>query len=213
MDTLLIVVTALSLVLSVVFAAVAMRIARDDRRRSEARVAALAGAIEGTPLTVAAPAGAVAASTPLFDGTRQESHSSPLLKFGVAAILSVVAIVLLAMGTGGEPTSTGPAATQASQQPLELVSMRHARSGDTLTVTGLVRNSGGAEARGITAVVFAFDPGGSFLASGRAPLEFARLGAGDESPFQVTVPNVTDIERYRVSFRTEDGIVRHVDRR
>ena len=36
---------------------------------------------------------------------------------------------------------------------------------------------------------------------------------GDESPFVVTIPNVADVARYRVSFRTEAGTLRHVDRR
>jgi hypothetical protein len=63
------------------------------------------------------------------------------------------------------------------------------------------------------AVVFAFDRDGGFVSSGRAPLEFAAIAAGDESPFRVTIPDVKDVGRYRVSFRTEAGVVRHVDRR
>ena len=84
------------------------------------------------------------------------------------------------------------------------MSMRHSREGTTLTVTGLVRNpAGGAEARRVTAVVFAFDRNGGFTASGRAPLDFVVLEPGDESPFVVTIPNVTEVAKYRVSFRTE----------
>jgi hypothetical protein len=66
---------------------------------------------------------------------------------------------------------------------------------------------------GVTAVVFAFDRNGGFVASGRAPLDFGSLAPGDESPFVVAVPNVSQVARYRVSFRTGRGIVRHVDRR
>jgi hypothetical protein len=29
----------------------------------------------------------------------------------------------------------------------------------------------------------------------------------------VTIPNVTELAKYRVSFRTEQGMLRHVDRR
>jgi hypothetical protein len=54
---------------------------------------------------------------------------------------------------------------------------------------------------------------GNFVASGRAPLDFVTLAPGDESPFRVTIPHVNDVGRYRVSFRTESGVVRHVDRR
>ena len=92
--------------------------------------------------------------------------------------------------------------------------MRHTRDGSTLTVAGLVRNPrAAAPVSRIAAVVFAFDRDGSFVTSGRAPLDFVMLGPGDESPFVVTLPNVGDVGRYRVSFRTDSGIVRHVDRR
>ena len=36
---------------------------------------------------------------------------------------------------------------------------------------------------------------------------------GDESPFVVNVPNVSDVARYRVTFRSGNGVVRHTDRR
>jgi hypothetical protein len=91
--------------------------------------------------------------------------------------------------------------------------MRHERRDNTLTVTGLVRNAGRGPADHVIAVVFAFDRDGAFVASGRAPLDFSALAPGDESPFIVTVPNVTDVARYRVTFRTGDTVVRHVDRR
>jgi len=84
----------------------------------------------------------------------------------------------------------------------------------TLTVSGLVKNpAGGATVNGVTAVVFAFNRNGAFEASGRAPLDFRALAPGDESPFVVTVPNVADVARYRVTFRSGDAVVRHIDRR
>jgi len=63
------------------------------------------------------------------------------------------------------------------------------------------------------AVVFAFDRTGAFLASGRAALDFSALSPGDESPFVVNIANVADVARYRVTFRSGSGVVRHVDRR
>src|ERR671912_25814 len=97
---------------------------------------------------------------------------------------------------------------------LELVSMRHAREGRTLTVTGLVRNPRvGVPRSNIAAVVFVFDRSGGFVASGRAALDFTNLAPGDESPFVVKIPDVAGVVRYRVSFRTEAGILRHLDRR
>ena len=62
-------------------------------------------------------------------------------------------------------------------------------------------------------ILFAFDRSGAFVASGRAPLDFSALAPGDESPFVVNVPNVSDVARYRVTFRSGNGVVRHIDRR
>ena len=39
------------------------------------------------------------------------------------------------------------------------------------------------------------------------------IANGDESPFQVTIPDIREVGRYRVSFRTASGLVPHVDRR
>jgi hypothetical protein len=145
-------------------------------------------------------------------------QTRPLIKAAVVATMAIVIVVLAAMSSRGTPaSSSSPAPVAASNRqgaPLELVSMRHTREGNTLTVSGLVRNprSGSATMR-VSAVVFAFDRDGTFVASGRAPLDFTTLDPGDESPFVVTIPNVTSIGRYRVSFRTEAGMLRHVDRR
>ena len=131
--------------------------------------------------------------------------------------MAVLVIVLIAMSGDRHSTSADERKPVASGQPaapaLELLSMRHTRSGDGLTVTGLVRNRGAADVASIVAVVFVFDREGGFVASGRAPLEFGSVALGDESPFKVTIPDVKDIGRYRVSFRTPVGIVPHVDRR
>ena len=54
---------------------------------------------------------------------------------------------------------------------------------------------------------------GAFVASGRAGVDFTTLEPGDESPFVVVVPGAADVGRYRVSFRTDAGVVQHVDRR
>jgi hypothetical protein len=125
--------------------------------------------------------------------------------------VAIVVGAIIGARSSSAPVSVSDA---RSARPLELVSMRHQREGATLTVSGLVRNpAAGAAVAGVTAVVFAFDRNGAFVASGRAPLEFGSLSAGDESPFVVSVPNVTDVARYRVSFRTGQGVVRHVARR
>jgi hypothetical protein len=192
------------------FLALAWKTMNDERRRSEARVAALAAAID--------EAGESAVATgpePLFDsGSRSAMQGRPLLKVAIGFAMAVGLIVLLAMTSDRHDVATAqaPAAPPASSG-LELLSMRHTRAGDVLTVTGLVRNGGDAIGDRLIAVVLAFDRRGDFVASGRAPLEFPVLARADESPFQVTIPNIDDVGRYRVSFRTEAGVVRHVDRR
>ena len=206
MDSMLLLLTFVSLLAALAFGVVTWRLMADERRRSAARVAALAAAIDGTTADVPDRAG-------LFDSSQPSAvRGRPLLKLGVGFAMAVALIVFIAMSADRRTGDVAPPATQV-QDSLELLSMRHARNGDALTVTGLVRNPRSVTAQGITAVVFAFDRDGGFVASGRAPLEFATLAPGDESPFQVTVPDVSNVGRYRVSFRTDTGVVRHLDRR
>jgi hypothetical protein len=183
----------------------AWRMRRTDRRRSGARVAALAAAIdpgadEGTPL--------------LFSPERSSfADDHPLLRLAAAVVLVVALGLIASLVTYDPGTSAAVQARLRRTPPLALLSMRHERRGDTLTVTGLVRNHGRLPAEGITAIVFAFDRSGTFVASARAPLDFRTLGPGEESPFRVAVPHVADVGRYRVTFRDETGVVRHLDRR
>jgi hypothetical protein len=58
-----------------------------------------------------------------------------------------------------------------------------------------------------------FNHEGGFLGSGRAPVESSMLSPGGESTFVVTVPGAAAVGRYRVSFRTDDRVVPHIDRR
>ena len=215
MDVVLTALTVISLIAAVVFAVVAWRMLAADRRRSAARVAALASAIDaGVPRT--APASAPVAVASMFITAPGGSlKSRPLIKAAVVTTMGIAIVVAVAMSSRGQDESPTPGASATRQAaPLELVSMRHAREGNSLTISGLVRNprAGGPAAR-ITAVVFAFDKEGTFVASGRAPLDFTTLEPGDESPFVVTIANVANVGRYRVSFRTESGMLRHVDRR
>ena len=200
------------LVISIVAVAAAVgallytwRIARTDQLRSEARVASLAAAIDGTP--------AEADSSTMFERAPRSGLQSRL---GVGFAMAVLVIVLVAMNSDRHGPSAEERQSVSAEQAtpaLELLSMRHTRTPEGLTVTGLVRNQSGADTASITAVVFVFDHDGGFVASGRAPLEFGSVARGDESPFKVTIPDVKDVGRYRVSFRSPAGIVPHVDRR
>ena len=97
---------------------------------------------------------------------------------------------------------------------LQLLSLDHERAHDRLTVRGVVRNPPrGNEVDHLTAVVLLFNQQGGFLTSGRSPIESATLQPGTEAKFVVTVPGAADVGKYRVSFRTDDRVVPHVDRR
>ena len=213
----LLVLSILSLVAAVLFALFAWSIVRDDRQRSAARVAALgATALTDETTAVVIPDGTDAAGRPfMVRDSRGVVAGHPLVKVAVGAAMSVALVVFIAMSGGHRDADRSASLPALAQQDgaLELLSMRYERDGDTLSVTGLVRNGGTTAAKDLTAVVFTFDRAGNFVASGRAPLEFVTLAPGDESPFKVTIPNVSEIGRYRVSFRTEAGVVRHVDRR
>jgi len=216
---LLLVVSILSLTAAAGFAGLSWCLVRDERRRSAARVAALGSAALDDTATDVRVAEPVPGAASLFD-KRPAMRGHPLVRVAVVFAMVIALIVAIAMSANRHDSrqdvatsSAASAAAAAPQEQLELLSMRPERTGDALIVTGLVRNAGRAPARGLTAVVFAFDRGGNFVASGRAPIEFVTLGSGDDSPFRVTVPQVGDIGRYRVSFRNDAGLVRHIDKR
>lgn len=204
------------------FGVLTWRVLRDERRRAEARIAALRSTIDEEATPPVDPAGLLRArddepapvAAPIFDTSQHARvQGRPVLKVAAGIVMAAGLIVVAAMsGTWSERREASVPAP-AGPEPLELVSMRHTTKGRTLTVTGLVRNPGRLATGAVTAVVLAFDRNGDFLASGTAPLEFPTLGPGDESPFVVTVPDAAAAGRYRVSFRTEAGVVRHVDRR
>ena len=133
--------------------------------------------------------------------------------------LAVAAVVFFAVLAGGTAwVMSAPEGTTAvavgPNSPLELVSLSHARQNDKLAVSGLVRNPvSGKPVERLSAVVFLFDRTGTFVTSSKAHVDFLRLGAGDESPFVVSIDAPATVSRYRVSFRTDEGVVPHIDRR
>lgn len=142
-----------------------------------------------------------------------EERVRPRLMLVPAIGLLIVGLALAGVYLWNRPQSAAAAAA-APGAPLELVSLRHQRQGESLIVSGLVRNPHAGRVVGrLAAVTFTFDRQGTFLASARAPLDFPELRPGDESPFTITVPQTAAVSRYRVSFRTDDGVVAHVDRR
>ena len=221
MTVVLVLVALVSLAIVGVLALYVRRLSRAERERSEASAAALADMIgpahletptvTGTTFDVPTSRDVVPGS--MFDAT-QPSTASPRVLLIPAIGLFVVIAALSAVYLWNRPSAQAVSAAEAPNAPLELVALRHQRRGDAMIISGLVRNPhGGRPIQSLSAVAFTFDKQGTFLASGRAPLDFPLLQPGDESPFTVTVPNSPAIGRYRVTFRTDSGIVPHVDRR
>ena len=218
--------TTISIAIAAGCAAMVWRQLNAERARSAARVQALGAAIDSAVSTATRPVGRMAAVPPdaspapaiavasLFEPSESTvSAGRPLLKVAVIGTMALALIVTVAMQKW-TPTEGGQTVTVQAEAPLELLSMRQARDGSALTVSGLVKNpAGGAPIAGLTAVVFAFDQKGTFITSGQAKVDFVSLEPGRESPFVVTIPDAAQISRYRVSFRTAAGVVRHLDLR
>jgi hypothetical protein len=199
----------------------------DEQRRSHARVAALrqmagdvqpAARVDVPPIDVydlmAADAGPVGRS--MFS---EEARPSPwghrlAAAAAVAVVVAIGGYILVPRHSRASNASTVRAGSAAAA-PLELLSLRDAQEDGRLTITGLVQNPrAGTPLTRVVATAFVFAADGTFLASGRAPLDFSTLAPGDESPFVITIPVKGGVARYRVGFRSEDGnVIGHVDRR
>jgi hypothetical protein len=221
MDATLAIVTLVSLALASAMGLITWRALSLERRREAARVAALVD-LAADEIQIRADdrdSGGLAAH--LFVEPERESPAGRRL----VAIVAVAAIMAAGVGalflarpveSGSSRTAVGSGSSRTLPgAPLELLSLRHEREADRLTITGLVKNPPrGAPLARVTAVAFVFDPQGTFVGSARAPLDFITLAPGDESPFVVTVTAPGRIGRYRVGFRADDGaVVGHVDRR
>ncbi|OLD22533.1 MAG: hypothetical protein AUJ01_00205 [Acidobacteria bacterium 13_1_40CM_3_65_5] len=230
----LLLVTLISMLLAVIMSVIAWRAAQEEKRRSDARIAALAAEIHDTDRPHAAPRAEAdldlrrPVETPvslpvtgLFE-TSGAARTGPRLAtvVGIGLLVSAatahVASPANLENRANQASSANPAnhATSENLVPLELLALGHERNGDRLMVRGVVRNpSAGREIDRVIAVVFLYNRDGGFLASGRAAIESTALVPGGESGFIVVVPGASNVGRYRVSFRTEDRVVPHVDRR
>lgn len=259
MQTLLLVITLGSLAMTIVLAAILVRLIRFERRREAVRVDLLRemadeasdyGEVDRSDVhfpagdqrgfdrseidrpAVEAPdfrlrdtidVAPARASADLFAHSEQGSAWPRR-----AAVAAAIAVLIVAGVFGlrrpsapaGAPRSDVPMATTGASPPqtpalLELLSLKQTQEGGALTITGLVQNPrDGAALSKIVATAMLFDSDGTFLASGRAPLDFTVLRPGDESGFVITVPVKAPVARYRVGFRNEDGhVIGHIDRR
>ncbi|MBI1874404.1 MAG: hypothetical protein HYS05_11040 [Acidobacteria bacterium] len=233
----LIPLTIVALAVAGVMTWMAWRVIREERQRSEARIAALAAEIGAmadpqltmTPTRNRAPRTAEEAvarfsDTPLVDAT--ERHGAELFsatarpprrgtRWVTAAVcgalvfgLAIATVVTVSLRSHPRDASTSTASAVSAAQPLELVSLHHERTAERLVIRGLVRNpAGGKSVNRVSAVVFLFDRDGGFLTSGRALVDYLTLTPGEESPFVVEIPAAGSVGRYRVSFRNADGSV------
>jgi hypothetical protein len=251
-DTVLLIITVLSLSAALVSFIAVRRMKHTDQLRSDARVAALVSAADALPAHVepavqgprraaamtdgtwssvagewqwkpeAAPRvspaeirlNTEAANSDLFGTARREPPPSRRFAFAAALALIVAlggAAIVLTTSRGNAPAR----AAQASHaNPLELVSLGHARDATSLTINGVVRNpANGPKLEGLTAVVSLIDGNGGLISTKDVPLDYRALAPGEEAPFKVTVPNAGAIARYRVSFRAGSDVVPHIDRR
>ena len=157
---------------------------------------------------------------------RPRGRSVPRVVAGVGIAAAIVALVIGTLVlTSDQSTSAHArrpaaaaeaapaAATTAAEVPLELIALGHEREKDRLTVRGVVRGSASASSNPLTAVVLLFNREGSEIGSGRAEVAPAGPGPAGERTFVIAVPSAGDVGRYRISFRSADHVVPHVDRR
>jgi hypothetical protein len=227
MHALSLVITLGALALAAGTTIVAVRLLRDDRRRSDARVAALSRMADGPAPAGAGPdflhelerVGSVedAAVTDIGLFAEPGQPSAWGLRLVIAGALGVIVISLAAAGLLRSNTRALARDADAARAhaPLELLALRHAERDGVLTVSGRVQNP--VDAPGVsvlTATVFLFGSEGHFMGSGRARIDAGTLAGGEESAFVVAVPVTGMVARYRVSFRDSSGrAVAHVDRR
>ena len=226
MDVVLVSITAVSLVLAIAMGLIVFKLLREDRQRSDARVAMLTAATGRFDPPLQAAGRTVPQDRDVPVPARAELFAPDVapsawprrgaVVAAVAATLAAAAYLVLPGGPAASPNVVPPTALATTPAgPLELMSLHYARDVNALTITGSVQNPrNGTPVSGLFATVLLFAPDGSFLTSARAGLDFTTLSPGDESPFVVTVPVTDAVARYRVGFRTADGtVVGHVDRR
>jgi hypothetical protein len=255
MESVLIVITLVSLSMTIALAVILVRLVRDERRRSDARVAVLREMAEAAVERQATEGVQPSAISYELSATRRSTDALPLpadLDLDYAsddtrsgaelfirpepstawprrvAVVGILTLLVAAAGLAVRSRSAAPAATttvatgattgSASGQQtglLELLSLKQTQDTGALTITGLVQNPrDGAMLSKISATALVFSADGTFLASGRAPLDYTVLRPGDESGFVISVPVNAPVARYRVGFRSEDGrVIGHIDRR
>ena len=216
MDVALATVTVISLTMAFAMGIVTWRLIREERRRTDARVAVLMAdlAADGeNARTVAPPVPEAQSPTGLFAPiTGSPPALRPFLATVAAAlvVLAAVSFTVLSERFGGLPADPGA----GTPEPVELLSLAHIRQGDYLAITGSIRNpSDGIERGQLSVTAIVFDRDGVVVGTGQTPLPVRVLSPGSETPFTISLPDAERINRYRISFMQGQTSVRHVDRR
>jgi len=243
MDIALVSVTAISLSMAFAMGIVAWRVIREERRRSDTRVAALIAELDRTRGTNAGlPSQPRSRDMPPpraldtrfgsdvsdNDTARQDpppvaEPRAPLLEAATGPsgwgrpILAAVAagLVVLAVVTiaMGPGDDALPVMSEQST-PVELLSLAHARQGEYLAISGAVRNpADGMEHGRLSVMATVFDEDGTQIGTGQTPLPVRALAPGTETPFTISMPDAGRINRYRISFAQDQTSVPHIDRR
>ena len=230
MEITLIAVTMLSLFLAISMGVVAWRLVQEERRRSDARLAALAAELQRDdgpsarrgpdPFVPALPADSGDAGDPASAGgglfsPPVESASIGWTRLaaigGTAAVAITVAAALFLLSGSGDGDAAATA--ESVRPPLDLIALRHVEEGPFLDISGSVRNpAAGAAVERLSVVAIAFDSSGTLVATRRIPVETSALSPGADSAFLIRLL-AAGIARYRISFLLDDTTVPHMDLR
>lgn len=236
----LIAVTLLSLFLAIAMGVVTWRLVQEERRRSAARLAALAAELGGEGWSASDDPGPFAprsanelpdrsAPEPAGDGGAAREpeagigglFSSPVppapAGWGrLAALAGAAGLVLAVLATvflSGSGAGDAAESLDDARPPLDLIALRHAAEGPFLDISGSVRNplAAAGPAR-LSVVAMAFDEAGTLVATRRTPVETPSLPPGADSPFTIRLL-AAGISRYRISFLLDETTIPHIDRR
>lgn len=226
MTTLTLVVTTTSLALAGAMAVALALLIRDNQMREAARVAALVRlAATEAPMWAEEPAYPLlsdllpppASEVEIVTPARLWSRSTArLVVAGVLGLILMSAVGIAVFRSKDTAIRNGAAPqAQTTPAPLELLALRHVQEQNGITVSGRVQKPAGAPPSvNLIATVFLFGADGSFINSGRAPIDAHALDAGSKTSFVISIPASSPVARYRVSFRDDSGqSVAHVDKR
>jgi hypothetical protein len=204
MEWVLIGVAVTSLGLAGALGLIVHRFVRENQRRSEARVAALAAGISRDeapePTSIEG----------LFDAPGQSSGPAPQVVFAIVVAVAAGAIALGALvGGRPEPTARTTETVLAGQSPLELVALAGELDNGRLVVRGTVR---GLSVPGVSAAVQLFDAQGAPIGAAHS-VDLGGPRPDREASFVLIVPDAAGAGRYRISFKVGDRLLPHVDRR